>query len=311
MKFLYRNFFSPVFLYHAAFSKTPDSLGNAVHNVQPENIYKQIAWLKKYYDIVDVDDLFAEPYKAGCCAITFDDAYKSVFTGALPALEAHNAPATVFVNGTTLKGKIFWRDKIRLILNSDLTKDFIIWAKEFCETNHITEENFYFSTKKPSVNSKDLSVKLDQFLENYPDVRCKVKNFCIDNNFEWPQSSFIKYGNHTYNHYVLSSLSIEEQKSEILENRDLLSGLVGEHSLSRVFSIPFGGLDTFNEDTIKILKEAGYIGALLSRSRFNKANIKKLPQVHGFPVLERLMPPDDISAFNRYLFKTALRTLKN
>lgn len=301
--------FSPVFLYHAAFADVPAALGGAVHNVTPDNMYRQIAWLKQHYDIVHVDTLFDAPYGAGRCAITFDDAYLSVFKEALPVLESLNAPATVFVNATTLDGQIFWRDKIRLILARNLAGAFVAWAKDFCTEKGITEEKFYGSTKKPHVNSYELAGLIDQFLQLYPDVLADVKNYCAGTAGDLVRSSLIRYGNHTYSHYVLSSLSKEQQHNEIVKNQDRLSALIEPEYLSHVFSIPFGGVDTVNADTFGILKARGYKGALLSRSRFNRAGKGAPHMLHGLPILERVMPEDKWSGFIPRMRKTGFKAL--
>lgn len=301
--------FSPVFLYHAAFSDVPAALGGAVHNVTPDNMYRQITWLKQYYDIVHVDALFDAPYGAGRCAITFDDAYLSVFKEALPVLESLNAPATVFVNATTLDGQIFWRDKIRLILARNLANEFVTWAQDFCTEKGITKEKFYGSTKKHHVNSYELAGLIDQFLQLHPGVLVNVNNYCAGTVGDLVRSPLIRYGNHTYSHFVLSSLSKEQQRDEIVKNQDRLSALIEPEYLSHVFSIPFGGVDTVNADTFEILKARGYKGALLSRSRFNRAGKSAPHMLHGLPVLERIMPEDRWPAFMHQMRKTGLKAL--
>jgi peptidoglycan/xylan/chitin deacetylase (PgdA/CDA1 family) len=301
--------FTPVFLYHAAFSDVPESLGDAVHNVTPENLYRQVSWLKKYYDVVFVDDLFDSKDNTGKCAITFDDAYLSVFEGAMPVLESLNAPATVFVNGTTLDGQIFWRDKIRLILSRGLEGEFVIWAKDFCSDKNITVENFYKSTKKPHVNSYEIAGLIDQFLLNYPDILLQARNYCAGKPSDLRRSALLRYGNHSFSHFVLSSLSKEQQRTEILKNQDMLSTMLGPEYLSRVFSIPFGAENTVNEHTFDILKETGYKGALLSRFRLNRNTLSSPRLMNGLPVLERIMPDNDWTGFQRGMLKSALKSL--
>lgn len=309
LDFLPKRIFTPVLLYHAAFSDVPQSLGDAVHNVTPDNLYKQVSWLKKYYDIVFVDDLFDAPDHRGKCAITYDDAYLSVFEGALPVLENLNAPATVFVNGTTLEGQIFWRDKIRLILSRGLQGEFVSWADDFCTEKGITADNFYKATKKPHVNSYEMAGLVDQFLQKYPDVLLQARNYCAGKSSDLPRSPLLRYGNHSYSHFVLSSLSKEQQRKEILKNQDKLSSIIEPDYLSRVFSIPFGAENTVNANTFSILKDADYKGALLSRFRLNRITGSTPTLMHGLPVLERTMPDNNWTAFNRTILKSALRGL--
>ena len=78
---------NPIILYHATFSKIPgNELQSNIHNVTPSNFERQLKWLKNNYDIKLVDDIFKEKNNYGKCAITFDDAYLSVFSEAIPIL---------------------------------------------------------------------------------------------------------------------------------------------------------------------------------------------------------------------------------
>ncbi len=301
--------FSPIFLYHSTFTSVPESLGNSVHNVTPDNLYKQVKWLKENYDIVHVDELFEEPFTPGRCAITFDDAYNSVFEEGIPVLGSLKAPATIFVNGATLAGGIFWRDKIRILLSLKLENAFASWASAFCKSHHITVENFYKATKNPRVNSRDLSLLVDEFYSlNSLSAQDEVR-FCIGDKEKFTLTPLIKYGNHTYYHYVLSSLPKDIQRDEIITNERLLAECIAPENLSKIFSIPFGGLDTFNADTIEILKQQGYKGALLSRSKLNPAYRSKLPKYEGIPMLERMMPHDNWDDFKRQMRNLKIRSL--
>lgn len=72
-----------------------------LHNlwVRTEQFADQLRTLARRAHVVSLDDLVAGRVPAGrrAVAITFDDGYRSVLTTALPMLEAHGFPATVFV----------------------------------------------------------------------------------------------------------------------------------------------------------------------------------------------------------------------
>ncbi len=125
-------FSSHILLYHSTYNTVPDDLKQELHNVTPDSMYKQIDWVKKYFDIVEVDQLFDEKLNIlGKAAITFDDAYQSVFTEVVPVIETLNVPCTIFINGITLSGRPFWRDKIRFVINNSLVDDFMKVYKSF------------------------------------------------------------------------------------------------------------------------------------------------------------------------------------
>jgi hypothetical protein len=84
---LQRHYASHVLLYHSTFSRVPVDLHGHLHNVAPEELYCQLIWLKRHFDVVSVDQALLEP-SIGQVAITFDDAYESVFVEAQPVLDA-------------------------------------------------------------------------------------------------------------------------------------------------------------------------------------------------------------------------------
>jgi len=84
---------------------------------------------------------------------------------------------------------------------------------------------------------------------------------------------------------VLASLTPEQQYDEIDRPRRWLTEH-GVGSVSELFSVPFGGVDDFNEATVRIVAELGYRGMLLTRARLQPDALESM----GLPVLERIMP---------------------
>lgn len=75
---------------------TYHSIGYRAHemNVTPEDFAEQMAWLAAHTPVIPL----AEAANGGKgVAITFDDGYRDNLTHALPVLERHGFPATVFV----------------------------------------------------------------------------------------------------------------------------------------------------------------------------------------------------------------------
>ncbi|MBD8876019.1 polysaccharide deacetylase family protein [Roseibium polysiphoniae] len=289
--------FSHVLLYHAVFDTIPDSVKTNLQNVSPDELYKQLAWMKEHFDLVRLDDLLTMPDQEGTFAVTFDDAYKSVFSMALPVLEDLGVPATVFVIGSTLSKKVFWRDKVRLLISAGRVADFVSWADPFCRKSAITADDFYKRSKAPDVNSAELDRLLDDFLDLGLGGLLRSTNLCADDHDQLIDHPLLTYGNHTHNHYVLSSLSRPEKDREIRVNALIIDGL--DRKTSKVFSIPFGGLETFDAETFAILAAEGYGAALLSRNRANHQTDGPLPNLYGLPVLERYMPKATFEEFRQ------------
>ena len=306
----FQSFFSShILLYHATNKNIPKNLKKSLHNVNPEILYRQIKWLKNYFDIVSLDSLFDDDAnKLGKLAITFDDAYKSVFLETLPLLKTLNVPCTIFINGASINKKIFWRDKIRYLINCNLTDDFISLNQNFCKNKNITKKNFYTKTKNSKCNSKQIDILLDKFFKFKKISINKLRSTIISKD-QLKKDPLITYGNHTYNHYVLSSLTKEEQETEILRNQKILKNL--DINYSKVFSVPFGRSNDINNDTIDLIKKYNYKAFLYSDNKINLVPLNKKIENRSFSLLsgERYMVQPSFNLFQKHLFKLGVKGL--
>ena len=62
-------------------------------------------------------------------------------------------------------------------------------------------------------------------------------------------------GGHSVTHRVMSRLTANEQRSEILDSFDFLEGILGKLK-ARTFCYPYGGDHTFTDETIDLLEQA-------------------------------------------------------
>ncbi len=297
------HFSSHILLYHSTFSRVPDSIKEGLHNVTPDNIYRQVSWLKRYFDIVELDELFTQNDILGKVAITFDDAYLSVFKEALPVLETLDVPSTIFVNGASLDGKVFWRDKIRFLINNSLVEDFLEKNISLSRAYNLTAQNFYKMSKSTGVNSEVVDALLDNYLKK---IGVSLEGFCLDSIKYIRDNPLVLYGNHTYSHYVLSSLNREQQEEEIAKNHRILENCGVR--LSKVFSIPFGGDRDLNSITIELLKKYNYIGFLYSKNSINTKREKNIIDKNLISK-DRYMVSSDFKSFQKQIFKLGIKGL--
>ena len=292
-----RNIGNIILIYHSSFSDKNILRDQYIHNVTPENIINQIEILSKFYDLVNLDDLFCFDSKIdGKMAITFDDGYSNLFKDILPELIQKKIHSTVFLIGNTFHGNILWREKIAYLLkNPKIFNEF----KYFYSKNVSFDwdyKTFYRESKSFKFNSKELDNYLDQFLSDYSyDITTNL----VSEKENLIKNDYVSYGNHTYNHYVLSSLTEEEQYYEIFNNVQLLSDL--DVNLSNVFAFPFGGLNDYNKSTLKILNDLNIKNVLLSN---NVMNFYGAGNINNVKYLDRFSPSN-----NKYYF--IYRILKN
>ena len=110
-------------------------------------------------------------------------------------------------------------------------------------------------------------------------------NHCLSLDDELMYHPLLHYGNHTDNHFVMSSLSYEQQLKEVSITDTYLRNSSGQ--FIPYFSLPFGGINDFNEHTTAICEKMGYRCMLLSRNRLNRIKNKKMK--NEFLHIERLM----------------------
>ena len=261
------NKYNPVFVYHSLGKVS--NFNTKIDHVDLNTLEKQLRYIQKYWKFVAIDEYVMAKDKKGLTSLTIDDGYKNVIDEALKVFEKLEIPITIFINSSTLKGKIFWRDKIRYLIQNDMIEEFIKHSKLFDKSDI---NNFYLISKSSKFNSKQVEVELNEFfLKKNIDLNIDHK-LCFDSKKYLIKHPLINYGNHSANHYFLSSLSKEEQYKDILECKKFLENF--DINKSNVFCVPFGGINSFNEDTISISKELNYNSLLLTENKLNKFSNK-------------------------------------
>lgn len=259
---LITNNFNPVLLYHSIGSNT--NLNGNIDHVNLEILYKQLKTIQKYWKFVSIDEYSNAKKKKGIASITIDDGYKNVLDEAINIFKNLQIPVTLFINSSTFNGKIFWRDKVRYLIKNNLVREYLSFSNLFAVEHY---DKFYFISKLPKFNSKLVEIDIDNFLKKKNITLINDSKFCFDQKKYLIKDNLISYGNHTANHYLLSSLDKNEQFDEIMKCKNFLDKQ--DINISSVFSMPFGGDDSFNKETIKIIRDLDYKSFLKSKNELD------------------------------------------
>ena len=222
-----------------------------------------------------VDEYTSVKNKKGLASITIDDGYKNIIDESLEVFKSLDIPITIFINSSTFNGKTFWRDKIRYLIENKMVRKYINFSNYF-EEKH--ENKFYLISKDQKFNSKEIDREIDQFFLEEGVSLSNSHNLCFDSKKYLIKNNLVSYGNHTANHYMLSSLSKQEQYDEIVKCKDFIDQL--DVNKSEVFSIPFGGDNSFNKDTLSCLEDLNYKKFLKSTN--NLDNLKISNEINRF-----------------------------
>ena len=152
---------------------------------------------------------------------------------------------------------------------------------------------------------------MDEFFKNNISNLKANKNFLVTKTESLIKSKYIAYGNHTMSHLLLSSISKQNQIEEIKGCHDFLNNSCKLKNRSEIFSVPFGGLDSLDKDTVEILNNLNYKGILLSRSRVNNVFSSNFDKDLGIYRLERFMPVNDFRLFKKQFVSLCVRSIFN
>lgn len=279
-----------ILLYHSCYEEIPADLNFKLHNVRPSVMYTQFSWYKKHYQIVSLEEWFEAKKKKGLVAVTFDDAYLSVFNEGLPVLESLEIPATVFVIGGTLEGKIFWRDKIRFLKQKGRLDSLVRFLNRVVNTG-FTASTFYKESKSgEALSMQKLNQLIDRFIK-MENLEQAIVPHCAHQPEQLIDHPLLSYGYHTYSHFRLSSLSDSDQREDLIKGYRALNRLESRPVIP-YYSLPFGGHDSYNTSTMDILNTLSMKGVLLNNNKLN--GYSHLPRYKNLFIAERYMMPDTL-----------------
>lgn len=107
-----------VLMYHRVLPANADTYSSPSIVVTPEEFARQMAFLKRHFKLLSMDDLAAafarrEPLPSMSCVVTFDDGWFDNHRYALPILRQTRVPAVVFAATDYIGGEdCFWQERL-------------------------------------------------------------------------------------------------------------------------------------------------------------------------------------------------------
>jgi peptidoglycan/xylan/chitin deacetylase (PgdA/CDA1 family) len=265
--------------YHRIGNASESRYDPGVFSANAEEFDWQIDYLKRHFYLTTLDEAVSMvsgkvPFRSSVL-ITFDDGYVDNYSCAFPILRSHNVQGVFFLS-TSFVGTnhIPWWDVIAHILRGSPKQVVRLTYPEEIEFN-LKPENMaevVMKTlqlyKRPSTLGERFISALETACES-PAPTPGVERFFLS----WEeaaemQKSGMAFGSNTHTHEILSKLSVERQFEEVRHSRKLL-----EMRLDRpmeVLAYPVGGRNTFTQETVEVLKQAGYKAAFSFYGGFNR-----------------------------------------
>jgi peptidoglycan/xylan/chitin deacetylase (PgdA/CDA1 family) len=252
-------------MYHHIGTKKDDYL---LYRTNTSDFEKQMKYLQNTHKIISFEKLIQAvtekkslPKRAAI--ITFDDGYKDNYTEAFPLLKKYKIPATIFLTtGHIETDNSFWWNKIGYVLCK--TKFKKIELDDFGDISPPSIENMPYSLRmifqKFKKIPEDKKKKLIDLLIQKSDVNIP-KSIDKDLMMSWDNiremnENGIDFGAHTVTHPILTNLSLNQAKFEIVESKKIIEKRLNKTITT--FCYPNGYADDYNTDIIKILKDNGF-----------------------------------------------------
>lgn len=264
--------------------------------VSPEKFDSEIDFLKQNTNPVRLSQIMEtfSPSDKPRVAVTFDDGYADVLINALPILERHQVPATIFiVAGAINSSAEFWWDQLEQILlnTQNLPTQLTISTDYGVVHKDLTECHNY--TTKQRARDRDIEVfesepgtRLHLFKEVWEHLcfmSADQQQLALSQLWHWSGYSqhvarsthraltdqelkelasnpLIEIGAHTMSHARLPALTLEGQKAEIETSINALEAMLS--TKIRSFSYPYGQHDNHS---VNLVSEAGIERAVITR----------------------------------------------
>ncbi|MBM70772.1 MAG: carbohydrate esterase family protein [Haliea sp.] len=237
------------------------------------------------------------PPRAAC--ITFDDGYADNATVALPVLQRHGLPATVFVASGYLDGGRMWNDTIVEALRVydqpelDLAE---IGLPRYDTSNQdqrrrtahaIIREGKYLDLVRRDEIASCVAARVGPLPDDLMLTSAQLRVL---------HNSGVEIGGHTVSHPILAQLTVEQAREQIQSGKAQLEGLLD--APLRTFAYPNGRRGTdYTDEHVLLVREAGFELAVATNWGVSTPDTDVLQ-------LPRFTPWDKSAA--RYLLRMAL-----
>jgi len=280
-----------ILLYHrvAELSSDPQLLA-----VTPARFEEHLKILREHYTVISLEQLtrFLRegkiPHRS--VVLTFDDGYADALYNAKPLLERYDVPATVYVaTGFVGADREFYWDELEGLLlrpgnlpeHLSLNAAGTIFQWRLGQSAQYSEADYerwrgwnvaMDNDPTPRQNIyRTLCARLLQMSEEdrenvlnavrtwagaTPSCRPIHRPLSAEEIVRLSEGGLVEVGAHTMSHAVLSAIPTAAQETEIRESKTRLEAMLGRPLFS--FSYPFGKRTDYTEETVAIVRQAGF-----------------------------------------------------
>jgi peptidoglycan/xylan/chitin deacetylase (PgdA/CDA1 family) len=260
-----------ILVYHAVSEGAPDPFGIAV---APAAFARQMEVLAREFEPMRLTDLCADlaagEVRPRAVSVTFDDGYANNLHAALPSLEAHGVPATIFIATAQIDSRReFWWDELIRLLSGDASRrstdrlEVTVHGEtvEFQPGDLATASQEIWGKLHP-LPTQDIEVAMEQIrrwagADSPPEARETHRPLTLAELKQLGRSEMIEVGAHTRRHPRLGDQPERIQWDEICGSRSDLETWLGKPPSA--FAYPYGSAgNDYTHVTVELVRRAGY-----------------------------------------------------
>lgn len=289
----------PILQYHRVNSGEDDYFDLAV---APEYFEKQMKCLTRHYNVISLAELIdrlrqGTPIPKRPAVVTFDDGYRDNYLVAYPILKKYKVPATIFLTvGYIDAGRVLWVDRLAYMFKTTPLETLEIELPELGSGSHIyrlkgiQERLKVVDTFTSLLKTVTEDRKNDILAELAGSLRVNMDKVSGSLMLTWKQvkemdANGISFQSHTMTHPILTKVSNEQARSEIVESKRTIQEKTGKPVICLAY--PNGGPGDFDDSIVKILADSGYQCAISSLEGLVGVNSDLYALRRKYPVFNR------------------------
>ena len=238
-------------------------------SISPVLFKEQILTLKKYFDIVSLDEVLnhigSHANLRPAVAITFDDGYADNYENAFPIIIKYDVPITIFLaTGYISRTPLYWEKINSVLLNESLLSvDLLEWGGDVYLLNDKWQR--LDALKKISFLIKRKPYEIAEKIIEYLIGLDAGGSYSISEMMNWNQiremhkSGLVTFGSHTVKHHILTQMSNSAIKHELIESCSHIETEIGIRP--NYLAYPNGGLGDYDSNVMNLASHVGYKAA--------------------------------------------------